>query len=165
MRKALVIGSAALVAVVATGVVASQAQASPRKAAHSASHATPSVTTFTVVEHAKTDTVVDIGPTGDSLGDVLAFANPIFNSGNTTRIGHDNGSCIRTAVGKAWECNWTTTLAGGSLVVEGPFYDAADSNLAIIGGTGAWATARGQMHLHARNAAGSSYDFVFHVSR
>ena len=43
----------------------------------------------------------------------------------------------------------------GSLVVEGPFYDTADSDLAITGGTGAWATARGQMHLHARNAAGS----------
>lgn len=162
MRKALVIGSAALVAVVATGVVASQAQASPRKAAHSASHS--GAVTFTVVEHAKTDTVADTGPKGDSLGDVLAFANPIFNAGNTTRIGHDNGSCIRTAVGKAWECNWTTTLAGGSLVVEGPYYDAADSNLAIIGGTGAWATARGQMHLHARDAAGSAYDFVFHVT-
>jgi allene oxide cyclase len=31
---------------------------------------------FTVVEHAVTDTVVDLGPKGDSRGDLLAFAGP-----------------------------------------------------------------------------------------
>ena len=33
---------------------------------------------LTVVEHAVSDTVVDTGATGDSLGDILAFGNPIF---------------------------------------------------------------------------------------
>ena len=165
MRKATIIGSAALVTVVVSGVAVQQAQASPKSATkHSASLAHDHVTTsFTVVEHAVTDTVADTGPTGDSLGDVLAFANPIYTANNETKIGSDNGSCIRTAVGKAWECSWTLTLAKGSLVVQGPFYDTADSDLAITGGTGVWATARGQMHLHARNAAGTSYDFVYHV--
>ena len=65
---------------------------------------------------------------------------------------------------KAWECSWTTTLAGGSLVVEGPFYDTKDSVLAITGGTGKWMGAHGQMVLHARNFAGSSYDFRFTVA-
>jgi len=120
-------------------------------------------TTFTVVEHAITDTVVDTGPTGDSLGDVLAFGNPIFNATNRTQIGNDQGSCVRTKVGVAWECSWTTIIPGGSLVVEGPFYDTADSTLAITGGTGKWATARGSMRLHARDAAGSAYDFSFSV--
>ena len=119
---------------------------------------------FTVVEHAITDTVVDTGPKGDSLGDVLAFGNPIYDAANRMKVGSDNGSCIRTAVGKAWECSWTTTLAGGSLVVEGPFYDTKDSVLAITGGTGKWLRARGQMVLHARNLAGSSYDFRFTVA-
>jgi hypothetical protein len=166
MRKSVIIGTVALVTVAISGVVVQQAQASPTSAKHS-THAAGNhgTTTFTVIEHAITDTVADTGPTGDSLGDVLAFANPIFTADNKSKIGSDNGSCIRTAVGKAWECSWTLTLAKGSLVVEGPFYDTADSDLAITGGTGAWATARGQMHLHARNAAGSSYDFVYHVTR
>jgi hypothetical protein len=120
---------------------------------------------FTVVEHANTDTVVDNAPTGDSLGDTLAFGNPVFNRHNTARVGHDQGSCVRTEVGVAWECSWTTILGGGSLTVEGPFYDAADSTLAIIGGTGRWSTARGQMLLHARNPQGTAYDFTFVVER
>jgi hypothetical protein len=118
---------------------------------------------FTVVEHAITDTTVDIGPKGDSLGDVLAFGNPVYDAANHTQVGTDQGSCVRTKVGAAWECNWTTILPGGSLVVEGPFYDTADSVLAITGGTGKWAGARGQMTLHTRDAAGSSYDFRFSV--
>ena len=165
MRKSAIVGTVALVTVVVSGVVVQQAQASPTTTKHSTSRSSgQGTTTFTVIEHAVTDTVADTGPAGDSMGDVLAFANPIFTADNKTRIGSDNGSCIRTAVGKAWECSWTLTLAQGSLVVEGPFYDTADSDLAITGGTGAWATARGQMHLHARNAAGSSYDFVYHVT-
>jgi allene oxide cyclase len=77
-------------------------------------------------------------------------------------IGSDNGFCLRTALGKAWECNWTTFLPGGQITVEGPFNDAGDSKLAIAGGTGSYANARGWMLLHARNA--QEYDFTFHVS-
>jgi allene oxide cyclase len=120
---------------------------------------------FTVVEHAVTDTVVDIGPKGDSRGDLLAFANPVFNAANTKKVGSDNGSCVRTTPGKAWECEWTLLLRRGHLVVQGPFYDTADSVLAITGGTGVWARARGEMVLHARNAQGTAYDFRYHVTR
>lgn len=119
---------------------------------------------FTVVEHADTDTVADTGPKGDSLGDVLAFGNPVYNAANTRQVGSDLGSCIRTKVGASWECSWTTLLPGGSLVVQGPFYDTADSTLAITGGTGKYSGASGQMLLHARNAAGSAYDFTFTVN-
>ena len=119
---------------------------------------------FTVVEHAITDTTVDIGPHGDSLGDILAFGNPVYDAANHVQVGNDQGSCVRTKVGVAWECSWTTILPGGSLTVEGPFYDSADSVLSITGGTGKWERARGQMTLHARDAAGSSYDFRFSVT-
>jgi allene oxide cyclase len=117
------------------------------------------------VEHAVTDTTADTGPAGDSLGDVLAFANPIFNASNTRQVGTDNGSCVRTAVGVSYECSWTTSLPGGSIAVSGPFLDAGDSALAITGGTGAYRGATGQMRLHARDAAGSAYDFTFSLSR
>ena len=121
---------------------------------------------LTVVEHALSDTVADIGAAGDSLGDVLAFGNPIFDASNAQEIGRDQGYCIRTNVGEAWECNWTVLLAQGSVVVEGPFYDdLRDSQLAITGGSGAFRGAQGEMTLHARNPAGTEFDFIYHFTR
>jgi allene oxide cyclase len=116
-----------------------------------------------VVEHADTDAVVDIGAKDDSTGDVLTFANPVFDAANKTQVGTDQGYCIRTVVGKAWECVWTLSLKDGQLTVEGPFLDAGDSVLAITGGTGKYAGARGQMKLHSRNPKGTEFDFRYEL--
>jgi len=122
-------------------------------------------TSLHVVEHAETDAVADLGEPGDSVGDVLTFGNPVFNSDNTEQVGTDNGYCLRTAVGSAWECHWVLTLSDGQITVDGPFYDAGDSVLAITGGTGAYSEARGEMSLHARNAQGTEYDFAYMIAR
>lgn len=114
-----------------------------------------------LVERATTDTVIDTGATGDSSGDLLTFANEIYDASNKTKVGDDNGYCIRTVVGKAWECFWTLTLAKGQITVEGPFLDKGDSVLAVTGGTGAYAKSRGEMHLHARDDKGTEYDFKY----
>jgi allene oxide cyclase len=120
---------------------------------------------LTVVEHATSDTVVDTGVSGDSLGDVLAFGNPIFDAANVKQIGRDQGYCMRTNVGESWECNWTVILEEGSLVVEGPFYDdLRDSQLAVTGGTGDFRNVRGEMTLHARNPAGTEFDFSYRLT-
>jgi Allene oxide cyclase len=118
-----------------------------------------------VVEHATTDTVTDTGETGDSVGDVLTFANEVYDEANAAKVGTDNGYCARTVAGTAWECFWTLSLADGQITIEGPFYDAADSVLAVTGGTGAYAGARGEMSLHARNAEGSEYDFGYTIMK
>ena len=122
-------------------------------------------TTMSLIEHAETDTVRHIGPAKeeDSVGDILAFANPVFNAENTKKVGTDNGSCVRTAAGKAWECIWTLTLSGGQITVEGPFYDGKDSILAITGGTGEYTGAGGQMKLHARDPEETEYDFTYEI--
>jgi hypothetical protein len=117
--------------------------------------------TFTVVERATTDAVTDTGPQGDSAGDILTFANEMFDAGNSTRVGSNNGWCIRTVPGKAWECFFTLTVEGGQLTVAGPFYDSNDSMLAITGGTGKYVNAKGEMKLHARDAQGTAYDFTY----
>lgn len=122
--------------------------------------------TIKLIEHAETDTVRHIGPPSeeDSAGDVLAFANPVFDAENAKQVGTDNGQCIRTAPGKAWECIWTVTLDKGQMTVEGPFYDGGkDSKLAITGGTGEYEDASGQMRLHARNPEETEYDFTYEV--
>ena len=114
-----------------------------------------------VVERATTDaTSVHAGPKADNLGDMLTFANEVFDQSNKTKVGSDQGYCVRVVLGKSYECHWTLFLPGGQIVVDGPFFADDDSTLAIIGGTGAYRRVRGEMRLHARDAQGSSYDFT-----
>ena len=116
-----------------------------------------------VVERATTDAVIDTGATGDSAGDLLTFANDVYDKDNASKVGTDTGYCIRTVAGKSWECFWTLYLSEGQITVHGPFLDAGDSVLAITGGTGEYAEASGDMALHARNAEGTEYDFVYRL--
>ena len=118
--------------------------------------------TIKLVERATTDAVsVHGGKAADNVGDILTFANPIYDAANSKMLGSDQGFCVRTIIGKSFECHWTLTLADGQIAVDGPFLDAGDSMLVVTGGTGAYAGARGQMKLHARDAHGSSYDFTY----
>jgi allene oxide cyclase len=114
-----------------------------------------------VVERPVGETTVDLGAKGDSIGDLLVFANGIFDSANKTQIGSDQGFCVRTIVGKSWECMWTLTLKAGRITVEGPFMDEGDSLFAVTGGTGKYAGAKGSMKLHPRDAKSTSYDFTY----
>ena len=114
-----------------------------------------------VVERALTDTTVDLGVKGDSVGDLLTFANPVYDATNKTQLGSDQGYCVRVVVGKSWECFWTLILTGGEITVEGPFYDSGDSTLAVTGGTGKYAGAKGSLKLHARDAKATAYDFTY----
>jgi allene oxide cyclase len=114
-----------------------------------------------VVEHATTDAVTNPPGGADAVGNILTFANDVFDKSNKTKVGHDQGYCVRLIVGESWECVWTTFLDRGQITVEGPFYDTKDSVLAITGGTGAYARIRGSMELKAR-PGGTEYDFIFH---
>ena len=116
-----------------------------------------------VVEHPKSDHVTNTGKSGDTAGDLLTFHNPIYNGSNSKRIGHDQGDCIRISPSHgSWECRWVTRVPGGSITVEGPFFDAQNSVLAVTGGTGIYRNARGTMVLQARNG-GAEYDFIFNL--
>lgn len=116
-----------------------------------------------VVERALTDTTIDLGAKGDSVGDLLTFANPIYDAANKTKLGSDQGYCVRVVVGKSWECFWTLLLADGEITVEGPFYDTGDSVMVVTGGTGKYAGAKGAMKLHSRDAKSTSYDFLYEL--
>ena len=66
--------------------------------------------------------------------------------------------------GKVWECIWTLGLEKGQLTVEGPFYDTSNSVLAITGGTGAYAGARGEMVLSdVSGGKGERYSFTYRI--
>jgi len=150
MKRALLL--VALAAAVGVGfvVVNATAKNKPKGVQHGA--------TIHVIEHATTDSV-DV----DAVGHVLTFANDVFDSSDATKVGSDQGYCIRIVVGKSWECNWTTFLAGGQITVEGPFSDTGNTALAITGGTGKYRNARGWMELNYHNPQGTEFDFVFHL--
>ena len=114
-----------------------------------------------VIEHAASDATAHVGTKNDNRGDILTFANDVFDAADKKKIGSDQGFCMRVVTGKSYECLWTLSLAGGQITVQGPFRDAGDSALAVTGGTGRYADVRGEMALHARDAKGSAYDFNY----
>ena len=153
--KRLLIASAAAAAVVAFAVVNATAGGSGGARAGGSIH---------VVEHATTDAVTN-GEPGDAAGNVLTFANDVFDATNTNKVGTDQGYCVRivaSATG-SWDGILTTFLAVGLITVEGPFSDTGDTMFAVTGGTGAFRNSRGSMELKFRNAAGTEFDFVFHL--
>ena len=117
--------------------------------------------TIKVVERPVNETTVDIGAKGDSVGDLLTFANPVFDADDKIQIGSDQGYCVRVVGGKSWECFWTLLLKKGQITVEGPFLDVGDSVLAITGGTGKYVGAKGALKLHPRDEKNSSYEFTY----
>jgi allene oxide cyclase len=118
--------------------------------------------TIHVIEHGATDTVIDTDGDGKvSTGDLLTFHNKVFDETDDHRVGRDMGECVRIDNHRStWECRWTTFLEDGQLTVEGPFYDTESTVLAVTGGTGAYASARGSMEIHARGGE-ANYDFIF----
>ena len=153
--KRLLIASAAVAAVLAFAVVNATAGGSGAARAGGSIH---------VVERATTDAVTN-GEPGDAAGNVLTFANDVYDATNTRKVGTDQGYCVRIVVGAtgSWECNWTTFLSDGQITVEGPFSDTGATVLAVTGGTGAFRNSRGSMQLEFHNAAGTEFDFVFHL--
>lgn len=114
--------------------------------------------TITVVEDAITDTVISAGMEADNYGDRLIFINPI-NGEDFEAL--DQGQCIRTAVGLAWECEWTAILPDGQISVAGPFFDFTNSTLAIVGGTGIYFGIKGDMELNHLSPV--SFEFVYRI--
>jgi len=53
------------------------------------------------VGHATTDAVTDTGASGDSAGDILTFANEVYDADDKNKIGTDQGIWLRTVPGKA----------------------------------------------------------------
>jgi len=116
---------------------------------------------ISVVERPVNETTVHRSADRDTVGDLLVFANKVYDAANKVEVGSDQGYCVRTVAGKSWECFWTLLLKAGQITVEGPFMDSGDSLLAVTGGTGKYAGARGSLKLHPRDATPTGYDFIY----
>ncbi len=87
---------------------------------------------------------IDTGKTGDSVGDILVFDQPLLDA-NKNPIGNNSGFCIRTHVAHSFQCQWTLTTDDGSIQVAGREFDQGRSNISIIGGTGKYTGIQGEM--------------------
>jgi len=152
MKRLFVPVALAVVAVLVFAVVNATAKEKPK---HDGG-------TIHVIEHATTDKVTN-GSAADAAGNILTFANDVFDSADKNKVGSDQGYCVRIVVGKTWECNWTTFLPDGQITAEGPFSDSGNTVVAITGGTGSYRDARGWAELNYHDTAGTKFDFVFHL--
>jgi hypothetical protein len=151
MRKLGTVGSLVALGALALGLAAASA----------ASGITDPVS-ITVVEHATTDKVVDVGKKGDSTGDILTFHNDVYDEADTAKVGTDQGQCTRMSPKQGtWECWWTTSLEDGQITIEGPYLDETNTVLAAVtGGTGVYENAGGTMEASCR---GSECTITFHL--
>ena len=92
-------------------------------------------------------TIVDNAPKGKKAGrgDLILYANPVFDR-QGTQVGTDHGVCTVLSVGQS-QCDATLVLPKGQIVTHG--VGARTSfEVAVLGGTGAYAGARGTMTAH-----------------
>jgi hypothetical protein len=131
----------ALLALVAAGVIAVAAQGR-------------SATTLSYVTHQHDFTQVDVGKKGFSVGDSLIFSERLLQGGKA--VGYDHIVCVHAAswpsdaescVGTAVIGGSTLTLAGDSS--RGPF------TIAVVGGTGSYAGARGSARIVSQGSKGT----------
>lgn len=107
-------------------------------------------------------TVIDLGEPGDSVGDVLAFDQPLLDK-QGRQIGINSGTCIRTKVGHSFQCQWTLSLKNGSIQVAGRELDDGMSTIAIVGGTGKFKGISG--HMESTNNGDGTFTQILHYRR
>ena len=134
MNKARVttLASSLAVAALAAGVAASS------------STATKGVAFLRFYERPGPRTTIDKVPRG-KMGDIFLYSNPVFDR-QGTRVGTDQGVCTMLNARQS-QCNATLTLPKGQIVTIGLHGPEPETRYeaAVIGGTGAYAAARGTL--------------------
>jgi hypothetical protein len=139
----------ALLAVALTATVASSAGLAlaadhPAPSGPAARSAAPPTGTQQVVLRPKSFSFADVAPKrkGDSApspGDASIITYRVYDAGGAKQIGRAQFVCVATGRrGEHEQCTGTIALPGGQIATQG---DA--ENIAIVGGSGAYAGARG----------------------
>ncbi|MER7583868.1 hypothetical protein [Kitasatospora sp. NPDC097691] len=128
----------AAIAIAATGTAVGTADADTPRRAH--------VEVLELEVHNGQYEAVDLGPAGPSLGDLDVYSGTTVKDGRT--VGRGGGSCqvVQTdAAGTTAQCLLTMEVDGGSLTLQSLWTkgSTAPLDMAVTGGTGAYAGARG----------------------
>lgn len=90
---------------------------------------------------------VDAPPKGDNPGDYYVF-NTLLKSDKGTRLGRADGQCTVITLERnhhRYQCLVIETLQSGTLIHDGIFEPNATSHFVILGGTGAYVGAGGEV--------------------
>jgi hypothetical protein len=132
--------------------------------ASSAGAAGPTTISFTETTKGATYTNVDVAPKAKkdevSPGDEIVFRIPLVAGGK--KIGHESGVCVATKAAKKFPnveffCTGTFVFPGEGRLAFSQMFKLEQSNSgAIVGGTGAYAGARGTFHQSKETKTGSN---------
>ena len=90
---------------------------------------------------------VDVGTPGAGIGDMLVFQDRILDHGR--QVGVQGGTCTITALLEGGyfqtHCVGTVSLAAGQIAFQGLVTDAPDKHMAVVGGTGRYRDAGGDL--------------------
>lgn len=138
MRRTTIMAGAAVAALVAAGVLAVSGGAEA-----------PAGQTIKVVEKGGTEKFVDVAPRAKrgfdaSAGDAFLFSSPLFDAANK-RVGTLDVRCDFSKGGRAARgiCDGVFDLAGGDVLISTRLTTSGSVSGAVVGGTGAYAGARG----------------------
>ncbi len=98
----------------------------------------------TIVDASSGVTEVKLGAPGDTTANMLIFDESLLDESGKN-IGSNSGFCLHTLPGRFSECQWTLTLADGTITVAGREASDGTSYIPIIGGSGAYIGASGVM--------------------
>jgi allene oxide cyclase len=91
---------------------------------------------------------VDVGKKGFSIGDQFMFTSVLKTLDGKRVVGHTSITCTAT-LGNRADCNGTGWLPGGSVRVGQTLANGPNSVLAVVGGTGRYQGAGGQVSVHS----------------
>lgn len=100
---------------------------------------------------------------GDVAGDIYTWHGAMLDAALDAKIGHSDGYCVITAP-EAWSmCTLTLYTDDWTLTASGPAYESgAASQMAVTGGTGAYADVAGHIIL-TPNEDRSRYEISFEI--
>jgi len=121
---------------------------------------------FVVISHDGVDKMIDLGDGGDSAGDMTVWTNALFDAKEAEQVGTSNGYCVNlSSTHGPWQCTFILSMKEGDVVITaaqasktGPYTGA------IVGGTGAYADARGEV-AYSPNQDRSKWSYSVKISK
>jgi hypothetical protein len=106
---------------------------------------------------------IDVGPPGVSPGDETTFTKTFKNAGGTV-VGFGHGNCVVITVNRgnpaSAECQLTTKFDGGTIQEAGVDHLREPQAFAIVGGTGQFRQAEGQVIAGGGPGGADIYDVI-----
>ena len=154
MRRTLAVGAVGTAAVISLAAACGpQSNAQDRKDA------------MTLDLRQTTEHVVDQAPKGDSAGDTAVLAGDVMRDGQ--KAGDYQGYCVYITSGANSQCMFSLGLPDGQLVLAvgyGKFNgETPPSRDPIVGGSGAYSTARG--YAEGGESPGGGIRYVLHLEK